>query len=154
MGEANIKRSQAILRMPVDMVDAVMYLHDGDRSEVVLFVPPSEDISQLLGEGSTFLPVMREASMCFVARTAIACLGVESQRAPRLPEDFPAEEQQVKVTLRSGRVLDGTMRWIGAQSGARTADHLNSADTSFIVIHGTQHSYIIVKSHIAMVREV
>ena len=33
-----MKRSQAILRMPVDMVDAVMILHDGDRSDVLLFV--------------------------------------------------------------------------------------------------------------------
>jgi hypothetical protein len=51
MAEANIKRSQAILRMPVDMVDAVMFMHDGHRSEVLLFVPPSEDIPRLVSEG-------------------------------------------------------------------------------------------------------
>jgi hypothetical protein len=155
MGEANIKRSQAILRMPVDMVDAVMFLHDGDRSEVLLFVPPSEDISRLLSDGNAFLPVMREASMCFVARAAIACLGVEPKRAPRLEADFgPAEEQPVKVTLRSGTVLEGTMRWIGTANASRTGDHLNSDGSSFIVVHGTTHAYIIIKSHIAMVREV
>jgi hypothetical protein len=151
MGEA-IKRSQAILRMPVDMVDAVMYLHDGDRSDVLLFVPPSEDLSRVLAEGAPFLPVMREASTCFVARSAIACLAVEPQRAPRLPDDFPHEEQQVKVTLRSGTVFDGAMRWIGFADAKRTADHLNS-DAPFIVVYGTTHAYIIVKAHIAMVRE-
>jgi hypothetical protein len=152
MGEANMKRSQAILRMPVDMVDAVMFLHDGDRSEVLLFVPPCEDISRLLAEGNAFLPVMREASMCFVSRSAIACLGVDPDRAPRLEQEFPAEEQKVKVTLRSGAVLEGTMRWIGFATNKRTADHLNS-DGSFIVVYGATHAYIIVKSHIAMVRE-
>ena len=153
MGEQNIKRSQAILRMPVDMVDAVMFLHDGDRSDVLLFVPPSEDLSRLLVEGSPFLPVMREASICFIARSAIACLGVDPKRAPKLDEDFgQAEEQPVKVTLRSGTVIEGTMRWIGIANFSRTVDHLNS-DASLIVVYGATHAYLIAKSHVAMVRE-
>jgi hypothetical protein len=154
MGEANIKRSQAILRMPVDMVDAVMFLHDGDRADVLLFVPPSEDISLLLGEGSPFLPVMRDATMCFIARSAIACLGVDPNRAPKLDEECgQAEVQAVKVTLRSGTIIEGTMRWIAIANRARTADHLNSDTAAFIVVHGTTHAYLIAKSHIAMVRE-
>jgi hypothetical protein len=152
MGEANIKRSQAILRMPVDMVDAVMYLHDGDKSDVLLFVPPSEDLSRVLSEGQAFLPVMREASMCFVARAAIACLAVEPQRAPRLPDDFPHEEERVKVTLRNGTVIEGKMRWIGFAGANRTVDHLNS-EAPFIVVVSDTHAHIIVKTHVAMVRE-
>jgi hypothetical protein len=151
MGEANIKRSQAILRMPVDMVDAVMILHDGDRSDVLVFVPPSEDIARVLGEGNQFLPVMREASMCLVARDSIACFGVADRLAPQLDPDFPHEEQKVKVTLRSGTVLDGTMKWIAPANRQRTADHLNS-DVSQVVLHG-ELTWIIAKAHIAMVRE-
>lgn len=153
MAEANLKRSQAILRMPVDMVDACMILHDGDRSDVLLFVPPTEDLSRMLCEGAEFLPVMREASMCLIARTAIAGLRVDLRRAPKLPEDFPSERQQVKVTLRSGAVIDGTMTWIPPASHQRTADHLNS-DVPIIVVTTADHAYLIVKAHIAMVREV
>ena len=147
-----MKRSQAILRMPVDMVDAVMILHDGDRSDVLLFVPPTEDVARVMSSGALFLPVMREASMCLVARDAIACLGVSVAHAPKLEEDFPAEEQIVKVTLKSGVVIDGTMKWVALAVGRRTADHLNS-DTAQIVLCSGDRAWIIAKSHVAMVRE-
>jgi hypothetical protein len=152
MGEANIKRSQAILRMPVDMVDAIMILHDGDRSDVLLFVPPTEDVARVMASGSPFLPVMREASMCLVARDAIACLGVAAALAPKLEDDFPAEEQKVKVTLKSGRVLEGTMKWVPLADARRTADHLNS-DSSQLVLFTGEQAWIVAKSHVAMVRE-
>ncbi|MBA2538267.1 MAG: hypothetical protein H0V17_01420 [Deltaproteobacteria bacterium] len=151
MGDVN-KRSQAILRMPVDMVDAYMTLHDGDRSDVLLFVPPTEDLSRMLQEGDAFLAVMRDAAMCFVARTAIACLRVAIERAPKLEEDFPAEEQRVKVTLRNGGVIEGVMKWIPFAARGRTGDHLNS-DSPLLVITSGEHAHLIVKSHIAMVRE-
>lgn len=152
MGDVTMKRSQAILRMPVDMVDACMILHDGDKSDVLLFVPPTEDISRMLCEGAAFLPVMREASMALVARSAIACMKVAAKLAPKLPEDFPSEQEKVKVTLRSGMVLEGIMKWIPPFERQRTADHLNS-DTPIIVVYAEDHAYLIVKSHIAMVRE-
>ena len=152
MGEANIKRSQAILRMPVDMVDAVMILHDGDRSDVLLFVPPTEDVARVMSSGSPFLPVMREASMCLVAREAIAALSVAVAHAPRLEEDFPAEEQIVKVTLKSGTVIDGTMKWVPLATGRRSTDHLNS-DCTQIVLYTGDRAWIVSKSHVAMVRE-
>jgi hypothetical protein len=152
MGDANIKRSQAILRMPVDMVDAVMILHDGDRSDVLLFVPPTEDVARVMSSGAPFLPVMRDASMCLVARDAIACLGVATALAPKLEEDFPAEEQKIKVTLKSGTILDGIMKWVPIATGRRTADHLNS-DGAQIVVYAGERAWIIAKSHIAMLRE-
>lgn len=153
MAEANLKRSQAILRMPVDMVDACMILHDGDRSDVLLFVPPTEDLCRMLSEGPEFLPVMREAAMCLVARSAIACLRVELALAPKHPEDFPSEQQKVKVTLRSGTVIDGTMTWIPPAGHQRTADHLNS-EVPILVVTTEEHACLIAKAHIAMVREV
>jgi hypothetical protein len=152
MGEQNLKRSQAILRMPVDMVDAHMMLHDGDRSDVLLFVPPTEDISHMLEQGSAFLAVMREAAMCFVAREAIACLRVAVRYAPKLEEDLVAEEQKVKVTLRNGGVVEGAMKWIPFAGRGRTGDHLNN-ECKLLVITAGDQAYLIVKSHIAMVRE-
>jgi len=152
MGDVTMKRSQAILRMPVDMVDATMILHDGDRSDVLLFVPPTEDISRMLCEGAMFLPVMREAAMCMVARSAIACMKVAPRLAPKLEEDFPSEQEKVKVTLRSGVVLEGVMKWIPPVARQRTADHLNG-ETPIIVVYADDGAYLIVKSHIAMVRE-
>lgn len=151
MGDASMKRSQAILRMPVDMVDVCMILHDGDRSDVLLFVPPTEDVARMLCEGAEFLPVMREAAMCMVARSAIACMKVPAKAAPRL-DDFPSEQETVKVTLRSGTVIEGIMKWIPPFGRQRTADHLNS-DAPLIVVHDGDVAYLIVKSHIAMVRE-
>jgi len=151
MGDVTMKRSQAILRMPVDLVDACMMLHDGDQSDVLVFVPPTEDISRMLCEGAAFLPVMREASMCLVARSSIACMKVATSKAPKL-EDFPAEEERVKVTLRSGTVIEGMMKWIAPMGRQRTADHLNG-DTPIIVVYVEAHAYLIVKSHIALVRE-
>lgn len=152
MGDVTMKRSQAILRMPVDMVDACMVLHDGDKSDVLVFVPPTEDISRMLCEGSAFLPVMRDAAMCMVARSAIACMRVATRHAPKLEEDFPSEQEKVKVTLKSGMVVEGVMKWIPPFERQRTADHLNS-EAPIIVVHADDVAYLIVKSHIAMVRE-
>ncbi len=151
MGDV-MKRSQAILRMPVDMVDACMYLHDGDTSDVLVFVPKAEDVSHMLCEGSQFLPVMREAAMCLVARSAIACMKVSTKHAPKLEEGLPSEQETVKVTLKSGMVIDGLMKWIPPYGHQRTADHLNS-QLPIIVVHAGDDAYLIVKSHIAMVRE-
>jgi hypothetical protein len=152
MGTMNVKRSQAILRMPIDMVDAVMILHDGVRSEVMLFIPPSEDISQLITEGNEFIPVVMRGVEHLVARTAIACCGVPPARAPKLDEDLAALVQAVKVTLRSGAVVEGELRWIAPPGHQRTTDCLNS-NASYLVVYTPETSYIVVKAHIAMVTE-
>ncbi len=151
MGDVNVRRSQAILRMPVDMVDAVMILHDGDRSDIILFVPPAESVWHVVWSGRAFVPVMREASTCLVACDAIACLGVAADRAPS-PDLDPTIAQPAKVTLRNGMVLEGVMHWIAPEGSQRTIDYLN-CEVTFLVLHTEERVWLIAKSHIAMVRE-
>lgn len=152
MSHTYASRSQAILRMPVDRVEAVMILHDGERSDVLVFVPPSEEISQRLTHGHQFLPVMQGAQMRLVARSSIACFGVSAGRAPRL-EDVPTVQQAVQVKLRSGLVLDGKMRWIAQPDYQRTVDHLNN-EGPYLVLHCAEAVYVVVKAHVATVTEV
>jgi hypothetical protein len=149
MQSVNVKRSQAILRMPIDMVDAEILLHDGDRAEVLLFMAPTDDIAHQLTEGPTFLPIVRGGVESLVARTAIAGLGVPKSRAPQLDEDLLVTGQKATVKLRSGQELEGELRWIGSQ---KLAEHLN-ADTPFLVVVVDDTAWILVKTHIAAVTE-
>ena len=156
-GEVNIRRSQAILRLPVDHVTAILILHDGHRSDVLLFIAPGEDVTDLLSPGDPFVPMVRNARFCLVARDAIAALGVPiSARAE--PDDdgdsLPVERQDASVQLRSGVVLDGELRWTAPEGERRTADYVNDA-LPFIAVHATDAdtTYYISKAQIATVEE-
>jgi hypothetical protein len=153
MESASMRRSQAILRMPVDMVDAVMILEDGDRSDVLLYIPPSEDVARFLcGDGKPFVPVMREACTCLVARSAIAAIGVSKRRAPQPIEDLPTETQKVSIKLRGGATLEGTLTWVAPFGHQRTADHLN-AESPLLVLEAGDLVYFVPKTGIVMVVE-
>lgn len=148
----SVTRSQPILRMPVETVDAVMLLHDGERSNVLLFIPPSEDIGRILTEGNPFVAMTRDGTIALVARSAIASFGVAFELAPRLDDDLPSEHQRVTVKLRSGVVLEGVMRWIAPPGQQRTVDHLNG-ECPYVVLRIGEMGYVVVKSHIATVTE-
>lgn len=137
--------------MPVDLIEAVLILHDGDRSDVLIFLPPTEDIVHLLSEGAAFVAVMRDAAENLVARDAIACIGVPSARGPKLEEDIPAQRQAVTVKLRSGVSLDGELRWIAPPGQQRTSDYLNSSAPHLVLY--ADLTYVIAKPHVTMVIE-
>ena len=99
-----------------------------------------------------FIPVVTRGVEHLVARAAIACFGVPPDRAPKLDEDLAAVVQAVKVTLRSGAVVEGELRWIAPPGQQRTTDCLNG-DTPYLVVYAPETSYIVVKTHIAMVTE-
>jgi hypothetical protein len=149
---ANVKRSQAILRIPVDLIDAAMILHDGERSDVLLFVPPGEELVTLLG-GRGFIAVARGGSECLVARDAIACLAVAAAHAPDVNADLPAQHQAVIVKLRSGVAIEGELRFVAPPGQQRTTDHLNS-DSAYLAVHSGETTHLIAKAHVAMVLEV
>ena len=150
MAEANVHRSQAILKMPVDYVDATLILHDGDRSEVIFLLPPGEDLARVITEGDAFIPVMRNAKMCIVARDAIAAIGMP----PKVEDEdaLPTDKQKVTVKMKSGMMLDGELRWTIIDGKQRTAHHLNG-DARTIELRAQDKSYFIVKSHVAYVQE-
>ena len=134
--------------MPVDYVDATLILHDGDRSEVIFLLPPGEDLARVVTEGDAFIPVMRAAKICIIARDAIAAVGLSLQPI----DDLPAETQRVAVKLKSGMMLDGELRWTIVDGKQRTADHLNT-DARTIELRSADKSFFIVKSQIAFVQE-
>jgi hypothetical protein len=150
MAETNVHRSQAILKMPVDYVDATLILHDGDRSEVIFLLPPGEDLARVITEGDAFIPVMRNAKICIVAREAIAAVGMSSTVEDE--DALPTDKQRVTVKLRSGMMLEGELRWTLVDGKRRTADHLNG-DALTIELRAVDKSYFIVKSHVAYVQE-
>jgi len=145
-------RSQVIMRLPVDHVTATLILHDGDRSDVVIFVSPDEDIARLLAAREPFLPMIRAGKVALVARTAIAALGLPA--LPTIPQegDLPLEKQSATVRLRSGQLVDGELRWTGSGGSQRTADHLNS-DEPYIQVFAGNTTWYLVKHHIAVVEE-
>lgn len=135
----NVTRSQAILKLPVDYVDAEMILGDGERSSVILLLPSGSSVM----EGDAFLEMMRDARTCIVARDAIAALGVPLRP---LDEAVPHESQHVVVTLRSGTRLEGELRRTGS-----TVDHLRTAP--FIELRTADTSWLIAKAHLATLQE-
>ena len=152
MAEANVHRSQAILRMPVDYVDATMIHHDGERSEVIFLLPPGEDIARVLTEGDRFIPVMRNAKICIVARDAMAALGLPLRPLTTFEEEMPHEKQKAMIKLRSGMMLEGELRWAIEDGKQRTADFLRN-DALHVELRTEDKSWFIAKTHIAYVQE-
>jgi hypothetical protein len=149
---SGLQRSQPIMRVPVDYVDALLVRHDGARCDVVMFVPPDEDIVRVLTAPEPFLPMACAGKILLVARTSIAALGVPTIPRIQRDDDLPLERQAAVVHLRSGQTVEGELRWIAAVGAKRTADFLNT-DETYVEVHGQDITYCVVKSHIAYVEE-
>jgi hypothetical protein len=152
MASVNQRRSQVILRMPVDHLNASLILHDGEHLDVVLFISPSDDIARVLGSTEPFLPMVRNGRVVLIARSSIATLGLPA--VPVVPQegDLPIEKQAAVIKLRSGAKLEGELQWTGPAGRQRTADHLN-AEELFFKVHTADTTHYVVKSHVAMVEE-
>lgn len=150
--DVNMRRSQAILRLPVDNVLAQLVMHDGERCDVLLFIASGEDVTRLLTAGDPFIPMIRNAKFCLVGRQAIAALGIPE--APTPPDDaaLPLEHQRARIKLLSGATLEGELRWIAPATGRRTADYLNE-DAELIELHAPPTVYHVRKHAIASVEE-
>lgn len=147
-----MKRSQAILRMPMDLVEVLMIQHDGERVDALLFIPPTEDVAKFLSEGKQFVPVCIKGKEHLVARSTIACFGVPPDLAPRVTEDLPSVELMVTIKLRCGTAFEGKLMWIPFDNERRIADHLDG-ESPLVVLYGADMVYLIAKSQIAMVSE-
>ncbi len=152
MTDSNAHRSQAILRMPVDHVDATMILHDGERSEVILLLSPGDHAADVMVGGDEFLPVMRDAKICLVARDAIAALGLQRRPLTTLEEEMPHETQRATIKLRSGMMLEGELRWPLVDGKRRTVDYLKSSPR-YIELRAQDKSWFVAKAHLAYVQE-
>jgi hypothetical protein len=149
-----MRRSQAILRMPVNSVLATLILGDGERSDVLLFVPPGEDITSLISPGPPFVPMIRNARFCLVARHTIAALGVVTDGEPTDDGALLIKRQRARVRLCGGTTLEGELQWPASEVYKRTSDYVNDP-ASFIVIHAIEARTIhyVTKSLVATVEE-
>ena len=152
MANVNVHRSQAIFKLPVDYVDATLIFHDGERDDVIFLMPAGEDIATVLEGGDPFVPVMRAAKICIVARDTIATIGVPLRAPDPLEAEMPSEQQRVAIKLKSGMLLDGELRWTAVSGKRRTADHLN-AEARYVELRTADKSFLISKAHIAYVQE-
>lgn len=146
-----MRRSQVILRMPVDNVIATMIAHDGTQSDVMLFIPPTEDIGHVLGHGAAFLPMVKAGKLCIVARSMIACFGVPELPVIPREDDLPVEKQAVTVVLKSGATVVGELH-LTAFGTQRTTDFMNEAEPVFRV-HGNATTFFVAKAHVAQIEE-
>lgn len=137
--------------MPVDNVIATMIGHDGAKADVMLFIPPTEDIGHVLAHGSAFLPMVKGGKLCIVARDTIACFGVPE--LPVIPRegDLPIEKQVVTITLRSGATVEGELH-LTAFGTQRTTDFMNEPEPVFRV-HGNATTFFVAKAHVAQIEE-
>lgn len=152
--EPAMKRSQVILRMPVDYRDVTLILEDGERTAVILFVPAGESIERHLTGLEPFLPVMRAARILLVARASIACASVAVGPPPAQPAEpeMPYEHQRAAVKLRGGTTLQGELRWPAVEGRQRTADHLNGPELH-VLLYDADTIHYIAKAHVITVEE-
>jgi hypothetical protein len=150
-----MRRSQVILRLPVDSVTATLILHDGERSDVLLFIAAGEDITRLVSPGDPFVPMIKHARFCLVARTAIAAIGVTDPPTPDPELDgLPVERQRARVQLRSGTAIEGELRWTAPEGERRTADYVNDSPAFFVIHAADGHTtYYIAKAQVATLEE-
>jgi hypothetical protein len=153
-GDVNVRRSQAIQRLPVNSVLAKMILHDGERSDVLLFIPPGEDITHVVSSGKPFVPMIRSAQFCLVARDVIAAVGVVVGTEPADDDALPTVHKRARITLRSGVALDGELRWVSLDGHKRTSDHVNDAGPLLVLFAlEIRTTYYVAKAQIATVAE-
>src|SRR5215216_3686064 len=138
------QRSQPILRLPRDQTPAVLVMHDGERANVMLFVPPGDTLTHVLDNADPFVPVNFSSGTRLVARSAIACLTVHE--AQPLDDDLPVERQRAIVSLRAGSKIEGELRWVAPPGRRRTLDYLNDG-SNLLVVHGGDVTSYIAKAH-------
>lgn len=149
-----MRRSQVILRLPVDSVTATLILHDGERSDVLLFIAAGEDVTRLVSPGDPFVPMIKHARFCLVARTAIAAIGLSGEPAAPDFDGLPVERQRARVQLRSGTAIEGELRWTAPEGERRTADYVNDSPAYFLIHASDGHTtYYIAKAQVATIEE-
>lgn len=125
-------------------------MHDGQQSNVMLFVPPGDTLTHVLDNPDPFVPVSFSIGTRLVSRAAIASLTVREVQP--VDEDLPVERQRAVVHLRAGGKIEGELRWVAPPGRRRTLDYLNDG-SNLLVVHGADATTYVAKAHIASVDE-
>lgn len=145
------ERSQKILRVPRDKTPAELTLDDGERSYVLLYIAPGENLARLFEDTRSFVPVTDGGRTRFISRTSIACVTAHASRSG-LDPDMPQERQMAVVKLRGGTVVRGELRWTAPPDRRRTLDHLNDDAPFFLVFEG-DYVHFVAKTNVLGVEE-
>jgi DNA-binding NtrC family response regulator len=136
--------------VPVQRIRATLILDDGSRREVALPRGQGQSIEDLFAARELFVPVNESGGTRIYARSTLACV-VADESAPD-DDGLPHKHRAVRVTLRSGVVLEGELRYVAVEGRARVTDVLNEAAPSFTLYAGTT-AHHIAKAHVRSIEE-
>jgi hypothetical protein len=142
-------RAELVLRVPKHKIRAELVLAGAQRSSVVLYVAPGQDVGELLAGEERFVPIRFSTGTRLVARTAIVSISVPLV----VNDDLPAEQQQVIVHLRGGSQMSGELRWVAPPGRRRTLDHLNDG-SNFLILYDGDYMTFVAKDHVVSVEEI
>jgi hypothetical protein len=146
------QRSQPLLRLPKNQTPAHVTLHDGQDAQVSLFVAPGDSLSHYVVEDSRFVPMGFARGTRLVARDTLAAISIHVVHAP-VEDELPGERQHAQITLHSGGVIEGELRWVAPEGQRRTLDYLNTS-SPYVTVYTNEHVTYVFKSHIASVEEI
>jgi len=108
-------------------------------------------MEELFEAREPFIPVREGSSTRIYARNALACVVVSD---PGEPEDdaLPHKQRRVRVTLQSGVVLEGELRYVAVEGRGRVTDVLNESSPSFS-LHAGETVRHIAKAHVRSIEE-
>jgi len=136
--------------VPVHRIRATLILDDGSRREVALPRGQGQSIEDLFAARELFVPVNESGGTRIYARSALACVVADE---PEPADDgLPHKLRAVRVTLRSGIVLEGELRYVAVEGRARVTDVLNEPAPSFPLHAGTVVHHI-AKVHVRSIEE-
>jgi len=141
----------AKLRVPVK----VLVCDRVQRSDV--FLTPvaanhdgSETLLDLLNGRDEYLPVERKGEMACIPRDAIEVAWISPGAETADVELSPPTEQRVRITLRSGRQLRGSMRYSRHPDSSRLVDYLNGSP-QFVALHQARQLALVNRGYIAFI---
>lgn len=136
--------------VPIDRVRATLILDDGSRREVILPRGQGQSIEELFGARELFVPVNEEGRTRIYARAALACVIAGSEAVE--DDGLPRKHRAVRVTLRSGVVIEGELRYVPVEGRARVTDVLNEPSASF-ALHAGDLVHHVAKMHVRSLEE-
>ncbi len=136
--------------VPIQRIRATLILDDGSRREVALPRGQGQSIEELFAAREPFVPVNESGGTRIYARSTLAC--VVADEPDRADDGLPHKHRAVRVTLRSGIVLEGELRYVAVEGRARVTDVLNEPAPSFALYAGTT-THHIAKAHVRSIEE-
>ena len=110
-----------------------------------------ETLSDLLNGPDSYLPLEWKGEMTCIPREAIEVAWIAPAAGYVSEVDVsPPTEQSVRITLRSGRRLTGSMRYSRHPDSSRLVDYLNGSP-QFIAVHQGEMLALVNRAHIAFI---